>query len=335
MGYGRISPSYGSINHGAIHWNGSQWMIGGVAGKIATSTDGTNWTVRTGIQNTYFSATANLNLGSLGYLINGIAFGGSRYVAVGASGTTAWTSTDNGVTWTASSGNLGTALGATTLVMFWCVYDGTNFWTASNSSRIASSPDGTTWTRNFNYQATAAGTGQQIQSACVQGSTLMVVGTGTNGVAITNNGGTTWTASDPATSAGVPSGLGYLCCAASPSLFVIGSSSSGTAAIFTSTNGTTWTYRAGLGAVGFGTQPPLDLCWTGAQWVATGRGGLMAVSPDAITWTLLTEAQNIPWPAAVAMADTGGRKLAYGRVASNGQKTLVWGNNQILLSYDA
>jgi hypothetical protein len=332
IGYGRLSNSYGTTVHGAINWNGSQWMLGGSAGRIATSTDGTNWTVRSGIQDTYFSATTNVALGAGSYIVNGIAFGGSRYVAVGAGSTQAWVSTDNGVTWTSSTSNLGTALGATTLTMFWCVYDGTNFWTGSNTSRLARSTDGATWTRDLNYQATAAGASQQIQSACVRGSTLMVVGSGANGVAITTNGGTTWTASDPATSAGTTGGA-YLACTSNTSLFVIAGLQSTNVAIYTSTDGINWTYRTGLASAGF-LSAPYDLCWTGSQFVAVSRGGLMAVSTDAITWTLLPEAQAIPWPAFVSQAIATNRKLAYGRVASNGQKTLVWGDNQVLLSYD-
>jgi len=83
------SDPFSGNNGAAVAWNGSIWVAVGTTGtptsQIATSADGSNWTLRT-----------NPSAGSY----NGITWNGSKWIAV-ASGATNLATSPDGITWTA------------------------------------------------------------------------------------------------------------------------------------------------------------------------------------------------------------------------------------------
>lgn len=103
-------------------WTGSQFVLLGNTGNIATSPDGISWTTRTS------GTTVSLNGG---------ATSPTTLVVVGASGTIL-TSTDGGATWVPRT--TGTAMGLNRVV-----WTGAQFYAVGNAATLLSSPDGITW----------------------------------------------------------------------------------------------------------------------------------------------------------------------------------------------
>jgi len=110
---------------------------------------------------------------------------------------------------------------------------------------------------------------------------ISVGGLGVTAVARSTDGNT-WT---DVTSNLTSTGFGFqsTCCVVwNGSFFVIGGSQ---AAIATSPDGITWTFRNGLQTV-WGTQAVLCIAWNGTTFVAGGsRNAVLGYSSDAITWT--------------------------------------------------
>lgn len=103
-------------------WTGSQFVLLGTAGILATSPNGLTWTTRT------TSTTATLN--------GGVATA-AKIVVVGQSGTVL-TSADGGVTWVKQASG-------TTNTLNRVVWTGTQFYAVGAAGTVISSPDAVTW----------------------------------------------------------------------------------------------------------------------------------------------------------------------------------------------
>ena len=245
---------------------------------------------------------------------NGIAWSGTRFVAVGQ-GTNSVAYSNDGITWVATAsgaGNFSTAGNGICHngTRFVAVGEGTNsvmhshdgitwtvialgattFTTRGNAiafngslhvamgegtNTISTSPDGLTWTARGATTFTTAG------RAVVWGGTRWVAGgSGTNTVA-TSTDGITWTAGTTPTSFTSVNGLAW-----NGTRFVaVGTVSSGTNCIAHSTDGISWTVPAtGIFTQGNG------VAWNGTHFVAAGAANTnsVAISTDGLTWTAAT-----------------------------------------------
>ena len=262
-----------------------------------------------GIFKMVYSSDAGTTLTTLPYVgfetaTYGIAFGNSKWVAVGDGNTNTLIISYTGTTWY----NLGKTVFSTVgLSVSW---NGT-IWVATGqgTNTIAVSYDGITWVGQGTSVFSVKGWG-----ATSDGTTWIAVGEGTNTIGRSANNGTTW------------SGLGN-------SIFSVAAYSvawngsiwiavgRGTNTIASSSNGITWigqgttvfqtsgrviVWNGSYWLAGSDTQaliarssdgtiwttvvPPLtgifSLAWTGTQWVAGGQGSnSFAVSTDGLVWT--------------------------------------------------
>ena len=217
-----------------------------VGSGIATSPDGITWTERTHpIVNS----------------VNGIAWNGSLWVAVGGYSGTAIATSPDGITWTARTSPF-EGFGTTC----WDVAWNGSLWVAVGSgiAPIATSPDGITWTSRTSPITSA------VKGVAWNGSLWVAVGFGTFTVA-TSPDGITWTGR----TATFPNGGRNV--AWNGSLWVaVGESIDPDSGIATSPDGITWTGRS-AGNV-------RDVAWNGSLWVAAAAFG-SRTSPDGITWT--------------------------------------------------
>ena len=262
-----------------------------------------------GVFKMLYSSDAGTTLTTLPYVgfetaTYGIAFGGSKWVAVGNGDTNTIIISYTGTTWY----NLGKTVFSTAgLSVSW---NGT-VWVATGqgTNTIAVSYDGITWVGQGTSIFSVKGWG-----ATSDGTNWIAVGEGSNTIARSTNNGATW------------SGLGI-------SIFSVAAYSvawngsiwiavgQGTNTIARSSNGITWigqgttvfhtsgrviVWNGSYWLAGSDTQPligrssdgttwttvvpPLTeiytLAWTGTQWVAGGQGAnSFAVSADGLTWT--------------------------------------------------
>ena len=180
------ATSFGSTQIFACAYGNSIYVLGGSSAKVATSTNGTTWTFRSGVQTAWGSSTI-----SEIKFINGVFYaGGSRDISSVFSPAIA-TSTD-GITWTNRTIS-GWALAS---------YGGTYVYAiGSNGSgliviggdlgNISTSTDGgATWTYRSGLRATAFGT-TVVYSIAWNGSVFVVGGTG--GKIATSPDGINWT----------------------------------------------------------------------------------------------------------------------------------------------
>lgn len=107
-----------------VFWTGSQFVAVGSGGLIATSPDGTNWTVRaSGVSSTLYNGAAN----------------GSTLVVVGSSGTLL-SSSDNGITWTPRSSGTTSTLRRARLAS-------SDFYVTGAAGTLLRSSNGISWTK--------------------------------------------------------------------------------------------------------------------------------------------------------------------------------------------
>ena len=200
------------------------------------------------------------NSGTAAWL-DGVAWSGSQFVAVGEQGTIV-TSPD-GRTWTPR--NSGTTQDINAVAS-----SGSLIVAVEQNCTIATSPDGRTWTPHN------SGTTLCFNAVTWSGSQFVAVGLS---VILTSPNGSTWTPRK--------SGTNYILdgVAWSGSQFVAigydneGVSSSNT--ILTSPDGRTWTpHNSGT------TQDLRGVAWSGSQFVVIGDTGIILTSPDGSTWTL-------------------------------------------------
>ena len=214
-----FTPPFGSELTG-IQWTGTQFVAVGDAltgttadgydiGNILTSPDGINWTSQptavpgTGLYVSSFNA------------LDGIAYSGNQYVAVGAGGSV-YTSAD-GNNWLAQTSNTGNALGG-------IAWSGVQFVAVGQGGTIISSPDGVTWSDH----STGA---QNLYAIVWSGTQFVAVGAG---IILTSPDGNAWTTRN----AGTANSLYGVTWSGTQFVAV------GTGVILTSPDGVTWSSRA-------------------------------------------------------------------------------------------
>ena len=199
-----------------FHYGESLYLVGGVSGQLATSTDSITWTTRTS---------------GVTVQINALTSGNSLYV-YGANGAVLRTSTD-GITWTARTSGSATTTNITALTF------GDNLYVYGNSiGAIRSSTNGITWT------ARTSGTTFEIRGLAY-GNGLFAYGDA-NGDIRTSTDAITWDARTSNLQGGVI-GLIY-----GDGVFVASTPVNNT--ISTSTDGITWvaqTVNATLGRLAY------------------------------------------------------------------------------------
>jgi len=239
----------------------------GVDATIATSPDGTTWTVRR--MSTAFST------------LNGIEFANGLFVAVGmgsparAGGALIMTGTD-GANWSVVD-----SVADTVNAQLLDVAHGGGTWVAVGfgGTKVLSSTDGRTWTQR-------ATPGSAIPAKVAYGAGRFVA-SGSGNTALTSTDGITWT--NPTVAAATNTQLQGV--AFGSGVFVlVGRDSTFNAAAFTSTDGTTWTPAnaiAGSNGTGF-----IAVGASSTGFVAAG-GNLIYSSPDGAFWTARTSALPI------------------------------------------
>lgn len=225
----------------AVGYQGSD--IGDTPSIWTSSDDGITW------DQTFVDPSSNSGL-------DGVAYGGGVYVAVGEKVTPIVYTSSDGLSWT---GQDMTAF--TNKVTYSVAWNGSLFvavgWDIGSSPFVLTSPDGVTWT-----QRTTPLDGTDITLNCVRYAAGLFVAVGYTssgnfGIVMTSSNGTTWT-DESSDFSGVEvgfQGLGY----ASGTWVAVGSSASGDNKIFTSTDASTWTERT----------PPVV---GGDLWTVVGRG---------------------------------------------------------------
>jgi hypothetical protein len=239
------SPLKGDWN--GVTFGGGKFVAVGWEGKVATSSDGDNWTTGT---------TANQS----GW--NSVTYGGGTFVAVSSNGnsTQQVVSSTDGINWdtrTIDAGGIWTSV----------TYGNGIFVAVSStgSTRVITSPDGITWTNR-----TSPGSPGPYWSDVTYGNeTFVAVAYGGTGARVmTSPDGITWTSRTPAENAvwrGVTYGNGKF--------VAVGEQGN----IMTSSDGITWAPQnlgGDLVDIGFGNN----------LFVAVGGGGKVMTSSDGITW---------------------------------------------------
>jgi len=253
-------------------------------------------------------------------VVQSVAYGNNKFIAVGRSGKMA--SSADGKTWTALTNTVFGSNIITDIVNF-----GSSKWVAvGTSGKIAySSDDGATWTAvttstfsagiisvasNLSY-CVAVGTSGKIAYSSDDGVTWTAVtstfGSDTiNSVACSGLGGNSWVA------VGASGKMAY-CSSSSPTSWTqVTNSTFGTTAIngvayggskyvavgdygkiaYSTDRGITWTQVTNSP---FGTTAIRNVAWNNGSegyaglFVAVGNGGNAATSPDGITWTAVTD----------------------------------------------
>jgi len=314
----------------SVTWTGSQFVAVGAQGALLTSLDGLAWTRRASVTNLELNAVAAsgakiVAVGVTGVMVtsetgefwetaevggnnkpmlNGVAWTGSRFVAVGA-GT--MKTSENGNTW------VPVTIPNLTIPWLYGVVSSGQQTLAWSSGKILSSTDGYLWSvitpgpTSFPSDIVWAGTqfvaarngglegmssldgrdwapmtfGSRLTKADLSGVQLgtdrlvavgreLVSNSVIAPVALTSTNGETWSIAQTV-------GNGEWLAVSGNSQLLVAVGANGTVA--TSTNGTTWTARSsGV------TQRLLDVTWSGAQFVAAGEAGTIITSSDGVTW---------------------------------------------------
>ena len=258
-----------------VAWNGTIWVAGGQGtNSLATSPDGSNWTVRSSPLNTVVFA---------------VAWNGSYWLASGSGTSDYLMRSSNGIDWT--------GLGAASPLvgfMYGIAWNGT-MWLMVGQGTLLTSPEGSTWTQ----RGGSLGVGPWY-SVAWSGSVWVVGGYngGNSATVISSSNGIDWvTRISTSTSTGFGECLAV---AWNGSLWVAladnpGGSFSNTLA--TSIDGLTWTMRGNTMGMTTGTvSRPWGLTWNGNYWVGACKGNYNIVtSRDGITWTGLVNGVNSPF----------------------------------------
>lgn len=244
------------------------WVAGGNGtNKIATSSDGINWS---GFNLTFFTICWSVAYGKDGS-------GAGLWVATG-SGTNKIATSPNGTSWTGISANDGLTIGRN-------VKYANNLWVAvGEGNAIATSTDGTNWT---GFPLANNGNINVGYSASYGNGLWVVVGSNTAGsapkISYSSDNGTSWTAG---TSFGSLTGIFDVKYA--NGIWVAGGT--GGNAIITSTDGINWSNVSSVSFGAGGYLTGIDYGRDGSGngvWVAVGKNGTFnaSKSTNGTTWT--------------------------------------------------
>jgi hypothetical protein len=176
------------------------------------------------------------------------------------------TYSDCTITVTDSSGNSVT-LNISSFTVF--IY---KFVAVGASGTILTSTDGTTWTSR------TSGTSESLIEITYGNGTYVAVGT--SGTILTSKDGITWTtAASGLTNNGTTVGL-YGVTYGNNTYVAVGNANYGNGAVFTSTNGSDWSFRNSGSSASF-----FDVTYANSIFTASGYGGSIIYSSDATTWT--------------------------------------------------
>jgi hypothetical protein len=261
-----------------------------------------------------YSSDAGATFTSLPYVgfetaTYGLAYGSTKWVAVGDGTTNTMIMSYTGTLWYNLRKVVFSVKG---LSVTW----NGSIWVATGegTNTIATSADGITWDGKGAAVFSVRGFG-----AASDGTTWVAVGQGTNTLARSANNGTTWVGQGAAIFSVAAYGVAW-----NGSIWVAVGQGANT--IATSTDGTTWVgqgsavfstagrtvaWNGSYWLAGSDTNPVIarssngliwttvaapfasvyTLVWTGTQWVAGGQGtSTVATSPDGITWTAVSTA---------------------------------------------
>ena len=265
----------------AMAYGGGRYVAGCYnESNVASSTDGITWS------NIASPGTGNIVV---------LAYGGGKF-AVGDNGGNISTSTD-GITWGATATVLpGQIQGL--------VYGMSKWVAVGNSGTMATSTDGTTWTRRY------LDTSNNFNAIATSTSKLVAVGASYAGGQIppaleTSTDAIHWYSTTPSIGGGLTGGSGS---DGGPALSWDGAKFVGVGGgvgPFSSTNGVDWTAIT----QSFPFSSGLAIKKGGSYYMMTGPSGVVAWSPDAVTWTSLISgtSNNIS-----ALLYTSGNKWTYG-----------------------
>ncbi len=212
------------------------------------------------------------------FILNGLTYGSGKFVAVGFNRVIV-TSTD-GLVWSAQTAS-DTAFYQGNAV----IWDGAQFVMVGDKNfgvaqppLIATSPDGVSWTRR-SWTPSASLSETMLRDVAVGAGKLTAVGA--NGAIVSSSdNGVTWVV-EPGSN-----GDSFYAVAANSSTRVAVSTRSGNGTILVN-SGSGWVVASGVSNFG-----PLDVAWTGSQFVAVGASGynfgdsaVVMTSPDGVTWT--------------------------------------------------
>jgi photosystem II stability/assembly factor-like uncharacterized protein len=213
-----------------------------------------------------------------------VEWNGQRFVAVGLFGDIV-TSAD-GLTWTThSTGSSADLYGVAHSDALWVA--------VGESGTIQTSADGENWT------ARTSPVPDDLTDVAWSGSQFVAVGN--DGVVLTSPDGITWSAQVSGT------GDSFTAVAATPSLMVASTFPypGSTSAIYTSSDGVSWTQQApGIGTFN-------DIIYAGAQWLAVSSYSV-ARSVDGVTWNVTSNAPGNAIGYLQSVIHDGSRYVAVG-----------------------
>ncbi|MEQ1932815.1 MAG: choice-of-anchor D domain-containing protein [Fimbriimonadaceae bacterium] len=264
-----------------VLWDGSRFVAVGDRQAIGTSPDGVNWSAHGPYAAPWFG---------------GVAFNGSRYVAVGAS----WGRpiySDDAKTWAQSYFPTGSTFEAV-------IWTGTKFLAVGWDGKMISSEDG-----GVNWTQITVGTADYYD---VETNGSMFVAVGELGTLITSPDGASWQTQ----ASGTASTLRAVVWAGSQ---WIASGDGGV--LISSPDGITWTPRSsGV------TNTLRGACWTGDRIIVVGSSGKIITSMDGIAWAV---SPAVTTNSLSTVAIGGGVLVAagdYGALVSSSDGGLNWTN---------
>jgi hypothetical protein len=251
------SPLEGDWN--GVTYGGGKFVAVGWSGKVATLSDGDNWTTGT---------TANRSDW------NSVTYGGGTFVAVSSNGngTQQVVSSSDGINWDTRTIN-GTGVWSS-------VTYGNGIFVAVGTTgplRVITSPDGITWTN----QTSPGSPGPYWNDVTFGNGTFVAVAYGGTGDRVmTSTNGTTWTSRTAPAENVAWKGVTY----GNGKFVAVGEGGN----VMTSSDGTTWASQNVGGNwvdIGFGNN----------LFVAVGYGGGVMTSSDGITWDVIVEWSYQGW----------------------------------------
>jgi len=239
----------------AVAYGNDTFVAVGPSGKILTSTEGINWTVRAEGEFTE-------------YWLWDITYAENIFVLVGSEGVVI--TSPNGIDWTEKTSPAWGLNGIT--------YGNNIFVAVGTLATIITSHDGKGWTKRDSGVSIPHGAFVTFQSVAYGNSTFVAIGNISDlyghdwGIILTSPDGINWTRRDEESS-----GYGYLAGIAYGNGFFVATGEYGT--IITSPNGIDWTDRTSGSHVVIE-----DVAYGNGTFVAVGEQGTILTSTDGINW---------------------------------------------------